>query len=95
MVGAEQAVEIDRAKLELAAIRDLESRNPCLLFRLVWLTGWEIEEAVVHAENRSCDANGWESLQPKDSQALSPAESSDGGSRTERRFGLRRALWSR
>ena len=27
---------------------------------------------VVHAENRSCDANGWESLQPKDSQALSP-----------------------
>ncbi len=60
MVGAEQAVEIDRAKLELAAIRDLESRNPCLLFRLVWLTGWEIEEAVVHAENcsRRCERLG-------------------------------------
>jgi hypothetical protein len=70
MVGAEQAVEIDRPKLELAAIRDLESRNPWRLLVLVWLSRRELEEGIVHAENRSCDATGWESLQPKDSQAL-------------------------
>jgi hypothetical protein len=71
MVGAEQAVQIDRTQFELAAIRDLESRNSARLLALVWLSGRELEEGVVHEPNRSCDATGWESLQPKDSQALS------------------------
>jgi len=58
MVGAEQAIEIDRTKLELTPVRKLESRYPCRLLALVWFGGREIEEAVVHAENRSCDATG-------------------------------------
>jgi hypothetical protein len=70
MVGAEQAIEIDRPKFELTAVRNLESRNPGRLRVLVWLSGRELEEGVVHEPNRSCDATGWESLQPKDSQAL-------------------------
>ncbi len=57
MVGAKEAIEIDRAKFELAPVRELEPRCPCRLLALVWLNGRKIEEAVVHAENRSCDAN--------------------------------------
>ena len=65
MVWAEQAVEIDRPKLELVPVRELESRNPCRFLVLVWLSGWELEEGVVHAENRSCGEVGWESPKPK------------------------------
>ena len=61
MVGAEQAIEIDRAELELSPIRALETRHPGDLLVLVWLSGREREECVVHAENRSCDEAGWES----------------------------------
>ena len=71
MVGAEQAIEIDRPKFELPPVRNLESRNPGRLRVLVWLSGRELEEGVVHEPNRSCDATAWESVQPKDSQALS------------------------
>ena len=73
MVGAKEAIEIDRPKFELVSVWKLEPRCSCRLLALVWLSGREIEEGVVHAENRSCDAVGWESLKPKDSQALSRA----------------------
>jgi hypothetical protein len=39
MVGAEEAIEIDRAKLKLTPVRKLEARNPCRLLALVWLAG--------------------------------------------------------
>jgi hypothetical protein len=71
VVGAKEAIEIDRTKLELTPVRKLEPRCSCRLLALVWLNGRKIEEGVVHAENRSCDEPAWESLQPKDSQALS------------------------
>ena len=62
MVGAKEAIEIDRAKFELLPVRKLEPRCSCRLLALVWLTGRKIEEGVVHAENCSCDDTGWESL---------------------------------
>ena len=61
MVGAEQAIEIDRTEFELSPVRYLEARHTDRLFMLVWLSGWEREEGFVHAEDRSCDEAGWES----------------------------------
>jgi hypothetical protein len=70
MVWANEPIEIDRPKLQLAAIGDLQSRNPCYLLQFGWLSGCEREERVVHALNRSCDDPAWGSLGAKDSQAL-------------------------
>jgi len=70
MVGAEQALEIDRTKLELSPVRNLESRNPGRLLVLVWLNGRECEEGVVHVLNRSCDEPVWESFSRKIHRAL-------------------------
>jgi hypothetical protein len=71
MIDAKQAIEIDRAKLKLVSVWELESRSTSNLLVLVWLCGQELEEGVVHAENRSCDEPAWESPKWKDSQPLS------------------------
>ena len=72
MVGRQEAVEVDRAKLELAAVRTLQARGPrSELLGLGWLSRREREEGVVHALDRICDDPGWESPGTKDSQPLS------------------------
>ena len=44
MVGAKEAIEIDRPKFELVSVWKLEPRCSCRLLALVWLSGREIEE---------------------------------------------------
>ena len=71
VVGRQETVEIDRTKLELATVGTLQPGRARSEFRgLRWISGWEREEGVVHAGNRSCDDLCWESPGTKDSQPL-------------------------
>ena len=54
MVWDNEPVEIDRAQFELSHVGKLKARSPCyLLLQFAWLSGWELEDGVVHALNRS------------------------------------------
>ena len=62
VVGWQEALEINRAELELAPVGTLESRQPGRgLLGPRWVSGREREERVVHAGNCSCDTFAWES----------------------------------
>ncbi len=72
VVRRQEAVEVDRAQLDLAPVRALQARPArSQLLGLRWLRRRECEEGVVHAGNRSCDGLSWEIPSAKNSQALS------------------------
>jgi hypothetical protein len=63
VVGRQQAVEVDRAQLELAPVGTLQTGHTGgALLALNWLARREREQVVVHGRNRSCEGPSWESL---------------------------------
>ena len=62
VVGRQEALEIDRAKLDLVPVRALQSRHAGhRSVRFGGLRGRDLKEGVVHGPDRSCDASICES----------------------------------